>query len=237
MEPRLFHRLVRVRGSARRSRVLSFAKTCSIRIQVGRIGGQEQQAGAFGLDRLTHPCDFVAAEIVGHHDVTRIECGSEELLDPGAEAAAIDCTIEDGGGDDPIMSQPGQEGAGIPMPERRRTEQPLAPATATPQRRHVGLGPSLVEEDQALGVQSALSSAPEMAGRGNVHTRLLTGPQRLFLSVRPRSCSVFHIVPRLTATPCLRSSQARNSASVADDRRATWRRIAFSNPATRRGRR
>ena len=108
-------------------------------------------------------------------------------------------------------------------------------AAAPAQRRHVGLGPGLVEENQALRLQPALQTTPELPGRGDVRPRLLGGAERLFFSVSPSWRTVRHIVPVLTDTPYVPHSHARRSASVAEGRRSTSRAIAASNPARRGG--
>ena len=43
------------------------------RIQIRRIRWQVSQLGAGSLDRFADPGDFVAGEVVHHHDVTRLQ--------------------------------------------------------------------------------------------------------------------------------------------------------------------
>src|ERR1700692_932809 len=89
-------------------------------------------ACSLGLDSFADPGDFVAAEIVGSDDVAHGQRRSQELLDIGAEAAAIDGAAEHQGCHDPVMPQPGQKGAGIPMAEWRLCDQAFtSPAPAT----------------------------------------------------------------------------------------------------------
>jgi hypothetical protein len=45
---------------------------------------------------------------------------------------------------------------------------------------HVGLGPSLVDEDQAFGVKPVLVFLPPLAPAGDVGAILLAGVQALF---------------------------------------------------------
>ena len=49
------------------------------------------------------------------------------------------------------------------------------------ERRHVGLGPGLVDEDQPRGLDLGLIFQPLRAASGDVGTVLLAGDQRLFL--------------------------------------------------------
>jgi hypothetical protein len=51
---------------------------------------------------------------------------------------------------------------------------------------HVRLGPGLVDEDQARGVDLPLALSPAPAVAAHVRPILLTRDERLFLSVTPR---------------------------------------------------
>ena len=64
-----------VRGSVLRSRVLSLAKTCLDRVEVGRITRQEEQLGAGAADQLANRLALVAAEVVHDDDVAGAEGG------------------------------------------------------------------------------------------------------------------------------------------------------------------
>jgi hypothetical protein len=50
---------------------------------------------------------------------------------------------------------------------------------------HVGLGPGLVDKDQAFGVKPALVCLPPLAPAGDVGAVLFAGMQALFLNVMP----------------------------------------------------
>ena len=64
---------------------------------------------------------------------------------------------------------------------------------------HVGLGPGLIDEDQALGAQDGLLLTPSRTCRGDVGALLLSSVERLF-SVSSRSrARVLCISPSLTA--------------------------------------
>jgi hypothetical protein len=51
--------------------------------------------------------------------------------------------------------------------------------------RHVGRGPSFVDEDEAVGVEVELAVDPRLAARQDVGPILLAGVGRLFLRVIP----------------------------------------------------
>ncbi len=75
------------------------------RVEVGRVGRQEEELGAGGADGAADGLAFVAAEIVHDDDVAGLERRDEELLDIGAEALAVDRPVEDAGRIDPVAAQ------------------------------------------------------------------------------------------------------------------------------------
>ena len=58
------------------------------------------------------------------------------------------------------MTKGGEEGHGLPAPLRDLGPQPLTARPPAPKRRHVGLGPRLVDEDQAGRLDPALARRP-----------------------------------------------------------------------------
>lgn len=76
---------------------------------------------------------FVSAEIVK----------SEELLDIGGKAHAVDRTVQHARGIDPVVAQRGKEGERAPFAERGVGHQLLPARSPAPDRRHVRLGPLL----------------------------------------------------------------------------------------------
>jgi hypothetical protein len=59
-------------------------------------------------------------------------------------------------------------------------DQPLAAWSPTPERRHVGLGPGLVDEDQAPGIKLCLILLPLRAPSRDPRPVPLAGEQRFF---------------------------------------------------------
>jgi hypothetical protein len=78
---------------------------------------------------------------------------------------------------------------------------------------HVGLGPSLVDEDQPFGVKPALIFLPSLAPTGDVGAILLAGAQALFLNVMPSRAKNAQSAPWLTLTPSAANS-ARSARKV-----------------------
>ena len=169
-------------------------------VEIGTVWRQIQQPGAGGLDRLADPGDLVRTEIVHDDDVAVDQRGNQHLLDVGEEQLAIDCAVEHAGGNQAVLAQPGNEGGGVPVPVRYRTNQPFAPFGPAVEPDHIGLGPGFINEDQPARIKRRLALAPFRTSLRDVRPILLGGPERLFLSVRPSSFNVCQISPTLAAT-------------------------------------
>src|SRR5712692_10900860 len=105
-------------------------------------------------------------------------CSSD--LDIGEKADAVDRSVDDAGGLDPVAAQGCQEGQGAPAAMRHLGDQPGTPSAMPMAAGHIGLGPGLVDEDQALGVKPALVLLPPDAPPGDVGTVLFAGVQTFF---------------------------------------------------------
>ena len=133
-----------------------------------------------GADGAPYGFALVASEIVDDHDVAGLERGHQYLLDISEEALAVDRTIDDAGGIDPVATQRGKEGQCSPATLGDFRDQSLT-AWRTPVRaRHVGLGPGLIDEDQAGWVKLALIALPLGPSSCHVGTILLAGAQAFF---------------------------------------------------------
>jgi len=122
----------------------------------------------------------VTAEIIHDDDVAGLEGRDEDLLDIGEETRAIDRPIEHAGGGNPVVTQAGEEGHRPPVPVRNLAEQSCAARAATVGARHVGLGPGLVDEDEAGRIEPSLIAAPARTATRNVGPILLAGVQAFF---------------------------------------------------------
>ena len=123
---------------------------------------------------------LVAAEIVHDDDVAGAERRHQKLFDISAKAEPIDRPVEDAGRIDAVAAQGRQEGQSAPASVRHLGDQPGATSTTPVTARHVGLGPSLVDEDQALGVKPALMLLPPSPPARDVGAVLLAGVQAFF---------------------------------------------------------
>jgi hypothetical protein len=122
----------------------------------------------------------VAAEVVDHHYVAGLQGGDQDLLDVGQEALAGDWSIQDAGRLDPVDPQGGQEGERAPASMRHFGDEPFPPRRPPMTAGHVGLGPGLIDEDQARRINAALVLSPLAASPGHVRPILLTGAQAFF---------------------------------------------------------
>jgi len=150
------------------------------RIEVWRIGGQEPEPGTGGFDQLPDCRRLMAGEIVHDDDVAWLEHRYQLLLDIGAKAFAIDWPVEDTGRSQPIVPQGTQECQRAPVAMWRKRPQTLSFWSPPPDRRHVGLDPGLIDEDQPLGIEVLLQAPPSLSSAGNIGTSLFKGEQRFF---------------------------------------------------------
>ena len=162
-----------VRSLAFRSKCLSLAKTCSIGFRSGELRRQEEQPRACSSYRASYGMRFVAAEIIEHDDVSGVQRRDEDLPDIELEQFAVDRAVDDPRRVDAVMAQGGEEGHGLPMAIGDHRSQSLAARAPAAQRRHVGLHPGLVDEDEAPAIDAVLIGLPAGAFAEDVRPDLL----------------------------------------------------------------
>src|SRR5690606_32312527 len=109
------------------------------------------------------------------------------------EAFAIDRSVNEPWCFNPVMAQGGNKGGRLPVPVRNLRLEALTARRPAAQRRHVGLGPGLVDEDEAGRIDPAPIPGPLCPPSGDIRAFLLTGDQRLFLCVSPSARMNSHI--------------------------------------------
>ena len=112
----------------------------------------------------------MAAEIVQDHNVASTKRWEKDLLHVEAEAVAVDRALEKPWRIDAVMTQGRQEGHGLPAAVWNLGGEPLATRRPSPQGRHIGSGPGLVDEDQALRFDAILIFDPLGSSPGDVRT-------------------------------------------------------------------
>src|SRR5262249_29169226 len=150
------------------------------RIEVWRVLRQEEQLGAGRADELAHGIALVAAEIVHDDDICGPQGRKEDVLDVDSKALSVDWAIDHPWSFNPVVAKSGQERGGPPAAMRDLRVEPHAAVRPAPQRCHVGLGPGLVDEDEARGLNPALIFRPLRPPAGDVRTIALAGGDAFF---------------------------------------------------------
>ena len=83
-----------VRSAALRRRALRPGEGVFDRVEIGTVGREVEQLRAGGLDGGAHGSALVAAEVVHHDDVARLEFRDKDLVDIGLEGGAVDRPVE-----------------------------------------------------------------------------------------------------------------------------------------------
>jgi len=86
-------------------------------IEVRTVGGQQALRRPAGFDGFSNAGEFMATEIIHHHDFARRQGRHQNLLDIGEELCAVDRAIEDTRSGDAIVAQRRQKGRRLPVAE------------------------------------------------------------------------------------------------------------------------
>ena len=125
----------------------------------------------------------MAREIVEDHHVPRFQ-GREQLgFDIGIEKRPVDCAVDYSGRCQSVLAQTGDESLGMPMPERRMIDKPLANRRPAGGFDHLGVEGGLIDEDQAvqgLAHEGLAAGDPDATRQRHVRPVLLGGEQCFF---------------------------------------------------------
>ena len=149
-------------------------------VEIRGVGGQEAQRGPHPLKGRAHGRTLVTAQIVHNDDIARSECRQQALFDISQEAGAVERAIEDARSGHTVVAQRRHAGQRVPVPVGAGRPQPLAPGAAAMATSHVGLGPGLVQEDEALRIKLALRALPLPTALRDVRPLLFGGHQAFF---------------------------------------------------------
>ena len=169
----------RVRGGFTQQ-VLQLGEDLFDRVQVGGVFGQEEELGAGRANGLAHRSSLMTSEIVQNDNVARSQGWDENLVDIEPERLAVDGTGEQPWRIDAVVPESGEEGHRLPSAVRNLRAKPATTKSPPPQRRHVGFGPGLVDEDQAGRFNPVLTGDPLRAPSGDVGTVLFAGVHGFF---------------------------------------------------------
>ena len=146
-------------------------------IEVGAISWQVAKGRASLFNGVLNSGDFVTGEIVHEHDITVAQGRGEKVLDIGQETRSVHRPVENTGRGDRIVTQGGNECRRHPMAVRYRCDEALTTRRASIEPRHIGLGPSFINEDKMLQVQIGLACTPFVAGLGDIRPILFGGAE------------------------------------------------------------
>ena len=167
-----FQRPSRVRSPSFLSSALSLAKACSIGLRSG-LWWQVEQPGLPAFDGLLNAGDLVAGQIVHDDNIARPQRRGEDLFDISPEDVTVHGAIEAIRGGDAGGAQTGDKSGGFPVTVGHRGQQAQTSGASARAPGHVGCCRGLVEEHQALRVESGL--APD-EGVGDSVARNRAGP-------------------------------------------------------------
>lgn len=108
-------------------------------IEIRAIGWQEQHPRPLSPNGVFRCRAFVGRKIVENDDVALCQGWCELRFDIGIEDASVHRAVDDEGRGQPVASQPGDEGLGLPVPEWSLGPQALAFRAASPQTGHLGI--------------------------------------------------------------------------------------------------
>lgn len=123
----------------------------------------------------------MAGEIVDNDDVAGAAQGRDQLLlNIGKEAGPVDGAVKDARRGEAVTSERRQKSHGAPMSVRGIGDEALALRSPTPERRHVGFDPCLIDENETTGVKLGLDALPAPPTAGDRRARPLKGEQCFF---------------------------------------------------------
>jgi hypothetical protein len=122
----------------------------------------------------------VHREVVEHDDVPRLQRRHQDLLDIREKRRVVDRAVEDGGRDESVNTEAGDDGVGLPMAVGRVVAEPDAARTPPVSPQEIRGHPGFVDEDVRAGVVERLRVLPASTIGGDVRASLLVGVYRFF---------------------------------------------------------
>ena len=104
-------------------------------IEIGTVGGQQQQLCSFGFDELLRFGVAVGREVVADHEVAHAQGGAEHLPDLFAKYVGVGGPFDHQATGHPVEPDRAEHGDGVPMAARGVIVQPLAAANPATSKR------------------------------------------------------------------------------------------------------
>ena len=155
------------------------------RVEVRAVWRKEAQGCTGCFDSFLHGGPLVAGEVVHDDHIAGAQLGHQDLCDIGFEPVAVDRSVQHHRRNHAGHAQASDQRGGLAMAVREAHPQPFAFPAAPVAAGHVRCGPSLVDEDEALGFEIDLTIEPVSALPQDVGTVLLDRVPGLFLRVIP----------------------------------------------------
>lgn len=143
--------------------VVDFGECLFDRVEVGRVWRQVPEPGASSLDHSPDSLRLMASEIVENDDVAFAQGWQKKVLHISAEAFAVDRAVEDAGCRELVMAKRAEECEGTPATRAGRSRAAVRPWGPSPAKGHVGLDPSLIDEDEPARIKSSLLGLPTLS--------------------------------------------------------------------------
>ena len=178
------HRRPQARHRTRGDRAqagFEFRKDLLNGIEVRAVGGQREQVGADGFNRLADPGHFMTGQIVEDDAVARLEGGGEDLFTRRHKGGAIDRPVKDRGGGELVGAERGNARRRLPLAVGDLRHEARAAPTAARAPGHLCLQRGLVEEDEPLPVPLRGLPPPVLPGHQDIRPLLFGGVQDFFL--------------------------------------------------------
>ncbi len=162
------------------------------RIEVGRVGRQIEHGCPASLDAFPYAGDLVRTEVVHDHDLAWQKLRAEHVIEIGKEDFRVGGGLDGHGGDHAAQAHRTQDGEDLPVAFGRRFDNAPASKRTSVALGHLGGNAALVQINQPFWsdlpnlLYEYLAALPVRFGVA------LGGVERLFLSRKPSSPTIFH---------------------------------------------
>ena len=122
----------------------------------------------------------MATEVIGHHDVARLQGRTQHFLDIVQECLAVHRAVQEPRSFNPVQAQRGDEGVGVPVTMGRVVHAALAFGSPSIAPGHAGGHTGLIKKNELFASLVLLPLSPLLSGQAYVLSLLLAGVQSFF---------------------------------------------------------